>query len=224
MPRSDPQPPDQHDTARLLHSAMAWALTGAVMTVARRPLWHGVGVVLLVLGLGVVGWVVRRRLRQQPPRQRTDAEGSRRTGGPGLERWASRHRRVPAGRAGSGGRHRPALEGARMRPSGDSVWRGAWSAAARCRPAVAVPTHSADRSTPRRPAAAASAAASAGSRRSRISALWATRGWSGRGRRVPALVVAAGGCRLGGHGEVLQVAMAMPQGWSRAPPWSSGSQ
>jgi hypothetical protein len=108
MPSSDRQPLAEHELAWLLHSAMVWALTGALMTVARRPLWDTVGVVLMVLGIGVAGWVVRRRLRQQPPRQRTDAEGSRRTGGPGLERWASRHRRVPAGRAGSGGRHRPA--------------------------------------------------------------------------------------------------------------------
>jgi hypothetical protein len=52
---------------------MAWALTGAVVTVDHRPLWYAVGVVLMVLGLGVVGWVVRGLLRQQPPRQRTDA-------------------------------------------------------------------------------------------------------------------------------------------------------
>ncbi len=116
MPRSDPQPPDERDTAWLLHSAMAWALSGAVMTVAHRPLWHGVGVVLMVLGLGVVGWVVRRLLRQQPPRQRTHAEVKGRTGSPRHERRVSprlgrrvgRHRGVWAGRAGSGGRRRPA--------------------------------------------------------------------------------------------------------------------
>ncbi len=89
MPRSDPQPPDERDTAWLLHSAMAWALSGAVMTVAHRPLWHGVGVVLMVLGLGVVGWVVRRLLRQQPPRQRTHAEVKGRTGSPRHERRVS---------------------------------------------------------------------------------------------------------------------------------------
>ncbi len=55
MLRSDPQPPDQRDTAWLLQSAIARALTGAVMTVAHRPLWHAVGVVLMVLGFGVVG-------------------------------------------------------------------------------------------------------------------------------------------------------------------------
>jgi hypothetical protein len=109
MLRSDPQPPDQRDTAWLLHSAMAWALTGAVMTVARRPLWHGVGVVLLVLGFGVVGWVVRRLPRRQPPPQRTQAEGTGRTGGPRPGR-RGRHRGVRAGRAGSGGRRRPATE------------------------------------------------------------------------------------------------------------------
>jgi hypothetical protein len=108
MPTSDPQPPDPRDTAWLLHSAMAWALSGAVMTIARRPLWHGVGVVLLVLGFGVVGWIVRRLLRQQPPPRWTDAEGTGRTGSPRRERRLSRHSSVWAGRAGSGGRHRPA--------------------------------------------------------------------------------------------------------------------
>jgi len=108
MPTSDPQPPDQRDTAWLLHSAMVWALTGAVMTVAHRPLWHAVGVVLMVLGLGVVGWVVRRLLRQQPPPQRTQAEVTRRAGSPRLGRPVSHHRGVRAGRVGSGGRRRPA--------------------------------------------------------------------------------------------------------------------
>ncbi len=108
MPRSDPQPPDQRDTAWLLHSAMAWALTGAVMAVDHRPLWHAVGVVLLVLGLGVVGWVVRGLLRQQPLRQPTQAEGTGRAGRPRPGRRASHHRRVRAGGAGSGGRRRPA--------------------------------------------------------------------------------------------------------------------
>lgn len=37
---------------------MAWALTGGVVTVDHRPLWYAVGVALMVLGFGVVGWVV----------------------------------------------------------------------------------------------------------------------------------------------------------------------
>ncbi len=108
MLRFDPQPPDQRDTVWLLHSAMAWALSGAVMTVARSPLWHGVGVVLLVLGFGVVGWVVRGLLRQQPPPQRTHAGVTGRTGSPRLGRRASQHRGAWTGRAGSGRRRRPA--------------------------------------------------------------------------------------------------------------------
>jgi hypothetical protein len=68
MPSSDRQPLAEHELAWLLQSALAWVLTGALMTMARRPLWSAVGVVLTVLGLGVIGWVVRRR-RQQPPRQ-----------------------------------------------------------------------------------------------------------------------------------------------------------
>jgi hypothetical protein len=108
MPRPDPQPPDQRDTAWLLHSGMAWALTGAVVTVAHRPLWYAVGVVLMVLGFGVVGWVVRGLLRQQPPRQRTQAEVTGRAGSPGLGRRGSRLRGVWPGGAGSGGRRRPA--------------------------------------------------------------------------------------------------------------------
>ncbi len=100
MPASDPQPPDQRDTAWLLHSAMAWALTGAVMTMARRPLWHAVGVVLLVLGLGVVGWVLRRLLRRQPPRQQTNGIFPHRSSRPGHRvperRQGGRHERVPA--------------------------------------------------------------------------------------------------------------------------------
>jgi hypothetical protein len=71
---------------------MAWALTGAVVTVDHRPLWYAVGVVLMVLGLDVVGWVVRGLLRQQPPRQRTQAEVTGRTGSPRLGRRVSRHR------------------------------------------------------------------------------------------------------------------------------------
>jgi hypothetical protein len=108
MPTSNPQPPDQRDTAWLLHSAMAWALTGAVMTMARRPLWHAVGMVLLVLGLGVVGWVVRRLLREQPLGQRTQAEQTGRTGSLRPRRRVSHHRGIWAGRAGSGRRRRPA--------------------------------------------------------------------------------------------------------------------
>jgi hypothetical protein len=65
MLSSNRQPPAEHELAWLLHSAVVWALTGALMTMARRPLWSAVGVVLTVLGLGVVVWVVRR----QPPRR-----------------------------------------------------------------------------------------------------------------------------------------------------------
>jgi hypothetical protein len=108
MPRPDPQPPDQRDTAWLLHSGMAWALTGAVVTVDHRPLWYAVGVVLMVLGFGVVGWVVRGLLGQQPLRQRTQAEVTGRAGSPGLGRRLSRLRGVWPGGAGSGGRRRPA--------------------------------------------------------------------------------------------------------------------
>jgi hypothetical protein len=110
MPRSNQQPPDQRDKALLLHSGMAWALSGAVMTVAHRPLWHGVGVVLMVLGFGVVGWVVRRLLRRQPPRQQHQAEGMGRTGSPHPGRRGGRHRAAWPGSAGSGGRRRTATE------------------------------------------------------------------------------------------------------------------
>jgi CHASE2 domain-containing sensor protein len=72
MPSSDPQPPAEPELAWLLHSALVWAVTGALMTMARRPLWSAVGVVLTMLGIGVAGWVVRRRLHQQPPRQPTN--------------------------------------------------------------------------------------------------------------------------------------------------------
>ena len=102
MRGSDPQPPAQRDTAWLLHSAMVWALTGAVMTAAGRPLWHGVGVVLMVLGFGVVGWVVRRLPRGQPPPQPIHAEETG-DGEPRAGRRGGRHRRVGAGRAGNGG-------------------------------------------------------------------------------------------------------------------------
>ena len=50
MPRSDPHPPAEPELAWLLHSALVWALTGALLTMARRPLWSAVGVVLTVLG------------------------------------------------------------------------------------------------------------------------------------------------------------------------------
>jgi hypothetical protein len=72
MPSSDRQPLAEPELVWLVHSAMVWALTGVLMMMARRPLWAAVGVVLTVLGLGVVGWMVRRRLRQQPPRQQTN--------------------------------------------------------------------------------------------------------------------------------------------------------
>jgi hypothetical protein len=100
MPRSNPQPPAAHGLVRLLDSAMVWAVTGAVMTVARRPPWHAVGVVLMVLGLGVVGWVVRPLLRQQPPRQQTNGMFPHRSSRPGHRipprRQGGRHERVPA--------------------------------------------------------------------------------------------------------------------------------
>jgi hypothetical protein len=70
MPRSDRQPLAEYELAWLLHSALAWALTSALMMAARRPPWGAVGVVLTMLGIGVAGWVVRRRLRRQPPRRR----------------------------------------------------------------------------------------------------------------------------------------------------------
>jgi hypothetical protein len=59
MLRADPQPPDQRDPAWLLRSGMAWALTGAVVTVDHRPPWYALGVALMVLRSGVVGRVVR---------------------------------------------------------------------------------------------------------------------------------------------------------------------
>jgi hypothetical protein len=66
MLSSDRQPLAEPELAWLLHGAVVWAVTGALMMMARRPLWSAVGVVLTVLGLGVVVWVVRRR---QPPRR-----------------------------------------------------------------------------------------------------------------------------------------------------------
>jgi hypothetical protein len=97
MPSSDRQPLAEPELAWLLHSAMVWALTGALMMMARRPLWSAVGVVLTVLGLGVVGWVVRRR--QQPPRQQPNrisriAAASQATGSP-RGRQRGPHERVP---------------------------------------------------------------------------------------------------------------------------------
>jgi hypothetical protein len=68
MPSSDPHPLAERELAWLLHSAVAWALTGALILVADRPLWDAVGVVLLALGLGLIGWVLQRR-RHQSPRQ-----------------------------------------------------------------------------------------------------------------------------------------------------------
>ena len=108
MPRPDPQPPDERDTAWLLQSGMAWALTGAVMAVEHRPLWDAVGVVLLVLGFGVVGWVVRGLLRPATAPSADPRRVRGWTGGPRLGRRVSRHRGAWAGRAGSGGRRRPA--------------------------------------------------------------------------------------------------------------------
>jgi hypothetical protein len=83
MPSSDRQPLTEPELAWLLHSALVWALTGVLMTAARRPLWAAVGVVLTVLGLGVAGWVVRGRLRQQPPRQEANGILPRRSNRPG---------------------------------------------------------------------------------------------------------------------------------------------
>jgi hypothetical protein len=104
MPSSDPQPLAERELAWLLHSAIAWTVTGALMTAARKPLWDAVGVVLMALGLGLTGWVVQRR-RHQPPRQlanwllryRNARSGS---GGP-ARRDGGRHARVPA-RSGFG--------------------------------------------------------------------------------------------------------------------------
>jgi hypothetical protein len=95
MPSSDRQPLAEPELAWLLHSALVWALTGALMMMARRPLWSAVGVVLTVLGLGMTGWMVRRRPRQQPPRQQTNGIFPHRSNRPG--------HRVPPGR--QGGRH-----------------------------------------------------------------------------------------------------------------------
>ena len=100
MTNSDRQPPAEPELAWLLHSAMVWALTGALITLARRPPWHAVGMVLTVLGIGVAGWVVRRRLRGQAPRQQTNGIFPYRLSRPShkvpLRRQGGRHERVPA--------------------------------------------------------------------------------------------------------------------------------
>jgi hypothetical protein len=98
MLSSDRQPLAEPELAWLLHSALVWAVTGVLMTAARRPLWSAVGMVLTVLGLGVAGWVVRRRLRQQLPRQRRAgsspvAAAGQVTGFPRAVK--GRHERVP---------------------------------------------------------------------------------------------------------------------------------
>ena len=96
MPSSDPHPPAEPELAWLLHSALVWALTGALLTMARRPLWSAVGVVLTVLGLGMTGWVVRRR--QQPSRQKPNGISRIAAAGQvrGLpRRQGGRHERVP---------------------------------------------------------------------------------------------------------------------------------
>jgi hypothetical protein len=95
MPSSDRQPLAEPELAWLLHSAMVWALTGVLMMMARRPLWAAVGVVLTVLGLGVVGWMVRRRPRQQPPRQQTNGIFPHRSNRPGHRVPPGPSRRAP---------------------------------------------------------------------------------------------------------------------------------
>ena len=108
MPSSDRQPLAEPELAWLLHSALVWALTGVLMTAARRPLWSAVGVVLTVLGLGVAGWVVRRR-RRQLPRQQTRgifpvAAAGQVTGFPPAVK--GRHERVPTRPRGWAAAHR----------------------------------------------------------------------------------------------------------------------
>lgn len=100
MPSSDPHPLAERELAWLLHSGVAWALTGALILVAGRPLGDAVGVVLLALGLGLIGWVLQRR-RHQPPRQ--------------LANWIFQHRSAkPQGPSRrQGGRHAPV----RVRPA-----------------------------------------------------------------------------------------------------------
>src|SRR4029453_16624778 len=96
MPSSDPHPPAEPELAWLLHSALVWALTGALLTMARRPLWSAVGVVLTVLGLGMTGWVVGRG--QEPPRQKPNGvvpQPSSRPRQRSPRRQGGRHERVP---------------------------------------------------------------------------------------------------------------------------------
>lgn len=112
MTSSDRQPLAEPELAWLLHSAMVWALTGALITLARRPLWDAVGMVLTVLGIGVAGWVVRRRLHRQPPRQQTNGIFPYRPSRPSHNvpprRQGGRHERVPARpRAWAAHRKRP---------------------------------------------------------------------------------------------------------------------
>jgi hypothetical protein len=99
MPSSDPQPLAERELAWWLHSAIAWTVTGALMLVARRPLWDAVGVVLMALGLGLIGWVVQRR-RHQPPRQLANWILRYRSASSGSEvpprRGGGRHARAPA--------------------------------------------------------------------------------------------------------------------------------
>jgi hypothetical protein len=93
MPSSDPHLPAEPELAWLLHSALVWTLTGALLTMARRPLWSAVGVVLTVLGLGMTGWVVRRR--QQPPRQQPNGIVPHRSSRPGHGVPPAPSRRAP---------------------------------------------------------------------------------------------------------------------------------
>jgi hypothetical protein len=99
MASSDPQPSAERELAWLLHSGVAWTITGALMAAAHRPLGDAVGVVLMALGLGLIGWLVQRR-RHQPPRQLANwilPHRSARSGsGVPRRREAGRHERIPA--------------------------------------------------------------------------------------------------------------------------------
>lgn len=116
MPSSDPHPLAERELAWLLHSAIAWALTGALILVAGRPLWDAVGVVLLALGLGLIAWVLQRR-RHQSPRQLANWIFQYRSAKPqGLPpREGGRHARVRGGPASGAAnpRDRPAFQVAR---------------------------------------------------------------------------------------------------------------